>query len=99
MVNPLHNVVHVTVGAVLVIAAHSGLSASRTVNVGVAGVYLSVAAAGLFVLGSEANLLVLNGADIALQFASAALLLGVGLSADRASRDRASDDGSGSVAS
>jgi Domain of unknown function (DUF4383) len=81
--NPLHNIVHLAVGAVLLLAARQGTSASRAVNTAVGGVYLLVAVLGLFILDSSANILALNGADNVLHFASAAVLLGVGLAADR----------------
>lgn len=81
--NPLHDVVHLAVGAVLLVAARQGAAASRAVNTAVGGVYLLVGVVGLFILGSSANILALNGADNVLHFASAAVLLGVGLAADR----------------
>jgi hypothetical protein len=49
----------------------------------VGAVYLAVGAAGLFLVGTEANIIALNGADNVLHFASALLLLGVGLGADK----------------
>ncbi len=82
-VNPLHNVVHVAVGAALVLAARQGVAASRAVNTAVGGVYLLVGVLGLFILGSSANILALNGADNVLHVVSAAVLLGVGLGAAR----------------
>ncbi len=82
-VNPLHNVVHLAVGAALVLAARQGVAASRAVNTAVGGVYLLVGVLGLFILGSSANILALNGADNVLHVVSAAVLLGVGLGADR----------------
>jgi uncharacterized protein DUF4383 len=82
-VNPLHNVVHLAVGAALVLAARQGPAASRAVNTAVGGVYLLVGVLGLFILGSSANILALNGADNVLHVVSAAVLLGVGLGADR----------------
>ncbi len=82
-VNPLHNVVHLAVGAALVLAARQGPAASRAVNTAVGGVYLLVGVLGLFILDSSANILALNGADNVLHVASAAVLLGVGLAADR----------------
>jgi len=39
--------------------------------------------AGLFVIGTGVNVLALNGADNVVHFASAVLLLAVGLGADR----------------
>lgn len=83
-VNPLHNVVHLAVGAALLVGALSGVAAARAVNGTVGAVYLLVGVVGLFLLGSAANILALNGADNVLHLASAVLLLGVALSQDRA---------------
>ncbi|MDM7855687.1 DUF4383 domain-containing protein [Cellulomonas alba] len=83
-VNPLHNVVHLLIGAALLAAALASASAARAVNTTVGAVYLLVGIVGLFLVGSSANILALNGADNVLHFASAVLLLGVGLAADRA---------------
>jgi hypothetical protein len=81
-VNPLHNIVHLLVGAALLVGSRTVRSA-KAVNSTVGGVYLLVGIVGLFLVGSSANILALNGADNVLHFASAILLLGVGLSADR----------------
>jgi hypothetical protein len=59
------------------------VGSAKAVNSTVGGVYLLVGIVGLFLVGSSANILALNGADNVLHFASAILLLGVGLSADR----------------
>ncbi len=81
-VNPLHNIIHLAVGAALLLGSRTVRSA-KAVNSTVGGVYLLVGIVGLFLIGSAANILALNGADNVLHFASAILLLGVGLSADR----------------
>jgi hypothetical protein len=82
-VNPLHNIVHLLVGALLLFGALRGARTAKAVNTLVGGVYLLVGLVGLFLVGTEANILALNGADNVLHFASAALLLGVGLSQDK----------------
>jgi hypothetical protein len=82
-VNPLHNIVHLAIGAVLLAAATSSTRAARSANSAVGATYLLVGLLGLFLVGSGANILALNGADNVLHFASAVLLLGVGLAADR----------------
>ena len=79
MVNPLHNVAHLAVGALLVSAAYAGAAAARLANATVGAVYLLLGVVGLFVLSSSANILALNSPDNALHFASALVLLGVGL--------------------
>ncbi|ROS74402.1 DUF4383 domain-containing protein [Cellulomonas sp. PhB143] len=82
-VNPLHNVIHLAIGAALLIAALRSVPAARAVNATVGGVYLLVGVLGLFLLDSAANILALNGADNVLHLASAILLLAVGLGAER----------------
>ncbi|MGF0115757.1 DUF4383 domain-containing protein [Promicromonospora sp. Marseille-Q5078] len=81
-VNPLHNIVHLGVGAALLLASRT-VAAARGVNVTIGAVYLLVGVLGLFLIGTGANIIALNGADNVLHLASAILLLGVGLGADR----------------
>ena len=81
-VNPLHNLVHLTIGAVLLLSSRSP-GPARAANTTVGAVYLLVGLVGLVLLDSAANVLALNGADNVLHLASALLLLGVGLSTDR----------------
>lgn len=85
-VNPLHNVVHLLIGGALLVAALSSTVAAKATNTTVGAVYLLVGVVGLFLVGSSANIIALNGADNVLHFASAVLLLGVGLGADQAAR-------------
>ena len=84
-INPLHNIVHLGIGALLLFAAMQGVSAAKGANTLVGAVYLLVGVIGLFIANdtSEANILSLNGADNVLHLASALLLLGVGLSQDK----------------
>ncbi|RHA44415.1 DUF4383 domain-containing protein [Cellulomonas rhizosphaerae] len=85
-VNPLHNIIHLLIGGALLLAATRSVPASKAVNTTVGAVYLLVGVVGLFLVGSGANIIALNGADNVLHFASAILLLGVGLGADKAAR-------------
>jgi hypothetical protein len=78
--NPLHNIVHVAIGLLLGLAAYKGAAASAAANSLVGGVYLLVGVLGLFLTNSSANIIALNHPDNALHLATAALLLGVGLS-------------------
>ena len=82
-VNPLHNVIHLAIGAALLLAGLKSVPAARSVNTTVGAVYLLVGILGLFLLDSAANIIALNGADNVLHLASAILLLGVGLSQDK----------------
>ncbi|XAS67820.1 DUF4383 domain-containing protein [Micrococcaceae bacterium Sec5.7] len=82
-VNPLHNIIHLAIGAALLYAGLKNTQQARTVNASVGAVYLLVGLVGLFLLSSPLNIIALNGADNVLHLASAVLLLGVGLSLDR----------------
>ena len=82
-VNPLHNVIHLAIGAALLYAGVKDVHLARTVNTAVGAVYLLVGIVGLFLLNSPLNIIALNGADNVLHLASAVLLLGVGLSLDK----------------
>ena len=83
MVNPLHNIAHLLVGALLLAGGLAALQVAKSVNTLVGAVYLVLGVLGLFLLNSSADILALNSADNALHFASALLLLIVGLAADR----------------
>lgn len=88
-VNIFHNVAHLLIGAALLIAGLSSVRAAKTVNTVVGAAYLLLGVVGLFILNSSANILAINGADNVLHFASAIVLLGVGLGADKATRSAA----------
>ncbi len=85
-VNPLHNIVHLLVGVVLLLGATRGVAAARSANIAIGGTYLVVGLLGLFILDSSANILALNSADNVLHLVSAAALLGAGLAADKNGR-------------
>lgn len=84
-VNIFHNVAHILIGAALLIAGLSTVRAAKTVNSVVGAAYLVLGLAGLFLVGTALNVLALNVADNVLHFASAAILLAVGLGADKRS--------------
>ena len=85
MVNPFHNIVHLLIGAALLIGGLSSVSAAKATNTTIGAAYLLVGLLGLFIAdpGNPANILALNAADNVLHFASAILLLAVGLGAER----------------
>lgn len=85
-VNIFHNVAHLLIGAALLIAGLSSVNAAKTVNSVIGAAYLVLGLAGLFLIGSALNILALNAADNVLHFASAVVLLAVGLGADRSAR-------------
>lgn len=85
-VNPLHNVAHLAIGAALLVAAFANVTAAKTVNTIVGGAYLLLGIVGFFLAGTAANILALNTADHFLHLASAIVLLGVGLGAERSVR-------------
>jgi Domain of unknown function (DUF4383) len=85
-VNPLHNVAHLLIGAALLIAGLSNVSAAKGTNTTVGAVYLVLGIIGFFIENTAANILALNTADHFLHLASAVVLLAVGLGADKTAR-------------
>lgn len=86
--NPLHNVVHLGIGAALLYAALNSASAARSMNRLIGGTYLAVAVVGALVVEadislfrglseqrSELNILALNHPDNFLHIASAIVLI------------------------
>jgi hypothetical protein len=86
MVNPLHNIAHIIIGAALLIAGLSSVRAAKSTNTTIGALYLLLGIIGLFLVNSSANILAINGADNGLHFVSAILLLAVGIGAERATR-------------
>lgn len=78
-VNPLHNLVHLAVGALLLGGAAGGHRAAKSVNTLVGAVYLLVAVVGFFVIDTSANIIALNQADNFLHLITGALALAVGM--------------------
>ena len=87
-VNPLHNVIHLAIGAALLVSGLTNVTAAKTTNSSVGAVYLLVGIVGLFLPGSALNIIALNGADNVLHLASALVLLAIGLSQDRTAAAR-----------
>ncbi|NQX05623.1 DUF4383 domain-containing protein [Rathayibacter sp. VKM Ac-2856] len=87
-VNPLHNIAHLLIGGALLIAGLSTVPAAKSVNVTVGAVYLLLGIVGFFLVDTALNVLALNTADHFLHLASALVLLGVGLTADKGTRAR-----------
>ena len=85
-VNPLHNIAHLLIGAALLIAGIANARAAKIVNIAVGAAYLLLGVVGFFLVGTPANILALNTPDHFLHLASAIVLLGVGLAADKAPR-------------
>ena len=81
-VNPLHNIAHLLIGAVLLIGGLAGVRAAKTVNIVIGLAYLLLGIVGFFLVG-PANFLALNVPDHFLHLGSAIILLAVGLAADR----------------
>jgi hypothetical protein len=84
-VNPFHNLVNLLLGSAMFMAGLSGLRPARAVNLVAGTVLLLIGLLGLFIVGTPFNILAMNVPDHVLHFASAALLLAVGLGAERAS--------------
>lgn len=90
MVNPLHNIAHLLIGAALLIAGLVSARAAKTVNIIVGATYLLLGVVGFFLVGTALNILALNTFDHFLHLASAIVLLGVGLAAERGVRSEVS---------
>lgn len=82
-VNPFHNTAHLLIGAALLIAGLATVPAAKAVNTTVGAVYLILGIAGFFIADTALNILALNTADHFLHLASAIVLLGAGLAADK----------------
>ncbi len=85
-VNPAHNVAHLLIGAALLTAGLMSAVAAKWVNIIVGGAYLLLGIVGFFLVGTAFNILALNTFDHFLHLASALVLLGVGLAAERGAR-------------
>jgi hypothetical protein len=81
--NPLLGLIQVVVGAILVSAALGGQRASRAANAWVGAFLLALGIAGLFLVGAEVNPIAATATVNAAHFGASALLLLVGLGADR----------------
>jgi hypothetical protein len=86
--NPLQSLVHVLLGAGLLMAALSSVAASRIVNGTAGGLCLVVGLGGLFLVGTDANVLAVNVIGNVIFFASAVALLAVGIGAERPETSR-----------
>ncbi|MFH8248748.1 DUF4383 domain-containing protein [Microbacterium sp. B2969] len=83
-VNPFHNVAHLLIGAVLLTTGLMSAKGAKIANISVGAAYLLLGIVGFFLVGTPLNVLALNTPDHFLHLASAIVLLGVGLAADRA---------------
>lgn len=77
--NPLQNVAHIALGVLLAAGAASGARPARVMHVSVGLALLGLAISGLFLVGTDANVLALNQADNGFHMASAALALALGV--------------------
>jgi hypothetical protein len=82
-VNPLHNIVHLAIGAALVGGFLGGRRSTGLVATLIGAVYLLVGVVGPFITDTKANILALNGPDHFLHIGSAVVLLIAGIVALR----------------
>ncbi|MFD5600010.1 DUF4383 domain-containing protein [Leucobacter sp. NPDC058333] len=82
-VNPLHNIAHLLIGAVLLLAGLANVRAAKGANGTVGAVYLLLGIVGFFIADTAANILALNTADHILHLGSALVLLVVAIAADK----------------
>jgi hypothetical protein len=80
-VNATQNLLHLAVGAVLVAVAFSTRAPLLAAIIGT--LMLALGIAGLYIIGTPANVIGVNGAANLLHLAGAAVLLAVGLGARR----------------
>jgi hypothetical protein len=85
-VNTLHNIVHLTAGAVLILGAVAGEAIASRVNATLGAFYIVAATVGLLIADGALNLLALNLADNLVHLANGFILLGVGMAGLRAAR-------------
>lgn len=90
--NGLHNMVHILIGVVLLMAARNGERISSALNMAVGSVYLAVGIVGLFSIDTDVNILSLNHPDNVLHLGTALVLLAVGLARLPATKDAADVD-------
>jgi hypothetical protein len=86
--NPLHNLVHVVVGIVLLTGGLVGVRVAKILNTTFGAIFLLVGVVGLLLASGNnpLNILAINGADNVLNFCTAVVLLCVGLGADPIAR-------------
>lgn len=82
-VNGLHNLVHLAVGGALLGAGLAGARAAKTANGVIGALCLLLGLVGLFLIGSESNVLALNGAGNVVHFGTSIVLLAVSLGAEQ----------------
>jgi hypothetical protein len=80
-VNLAQNVLHLVIGVVLIALSFTTLAVLGDAIIGT--VLLVIGIAGLFIISTPSNVIAVNGAANLLHFASAAVLLAVGLGAKR----------------
>lgn len=85
-VNPLHNVIHVIIGAALLIAGLAGVTAAKATNATIGAIYLLLGIIGFFIMDTQFNYLALNTNDHFLHLATAIVLLVVALAADKTAK-------------
>ena len=84
-VNPLHSLIHLILGVILLITGLVGPRTARVSNLLVGVVFGILGIFGFIVLAApSANFLAINGADDVLHWATAVVLLAVAVGADRA---------------
>ena len=76
-VNPLHNIVHLLLGAVYLIGARSSEEGARVVVTVLSLAYLAVGVVGLFIIDTPANVVAVNTADNLLHLGTGLLGLAV----------------------
>ncbi len=79
----MHNVAHLLIGAALLIAGLKSVKTAKGINTTVGRAYLLLGIGGFFPVGTSLNILGLNVPDHFLHLASAIVLAGVGIIAEK----------------
>jgi hypothetical protein len=82
-VNVLHNFVHLAIGTAMIAASLRGDRSARLANQGFGVLYLVLFVLGLFLVGTELNIVAINSGDNVLHLVLGAVLAGFGFGADR----------------
>lgn len=82
-INPALSLILGILGAGLLLAAVSSLRAARAANAWIGFAFLVLGLTGLFLVGPEPNVLALTATGNAVHFGASAVLLAVGLGANR----------------
>jgi hypothetical protein len=86
-VNVAQNVLHLLAGTALLIAGLASARRSKIINLGIGALFVLIGLAGFFLAGGPANVLAVNLPSSLLHVVAGAVLLAIGIAADRVTRE------------